>query len=165
MKKIKLLLIFLGISLPSLIIAQDRVFIPDTAFGSFLCEEFPSEMSINCDSINYGSESITGDLIILGRGIYDLTGIKAFTKINKLFIGNTSITTVPRLPESPNLTLVNILRGQVNDFEDGFIPIDNNLDVLNFNTNNISQIPDLANASSTLTRLFINENKLKTLPS
>lgn len=164
MNNSRLIFILLGVLFTSLVNAQDRVFIPDTAFRSFLCERYPTEMSVECDSINYGSDSITGDLGISGSRFYDLTGVEALTKLERLFIGKTSITTVPRLPESQTLTLINVIRGDVVGFEDDFIPVNNKLDVLNFSENKIVEFPNLTNVSLSLKRLYFAKNELTVIP-
>lgn len=164
MKNIKLLFIISGALLFSTANGQERAFIPDTAFGRVLCEMYPTEMNATCDSVFIDSDNITGDMRVNTRTITDLTGLNAFTKVNRIFFTDLQMPFFPRLPQSDSLVQINSNSGILTTFEDGFLPENNNIHTLNFSGNELSILPDLTNTQANLYRLLVHSNILKEVP-
>ena len=133
------------------------VSIPDTAFRNYLINN--SSINTNGDSLIQVSEAsqYSGTISCQGLGIYDLTGIEAFTNITSLLCYQNFLDSID-LSSNIALTMLNAYQ---NEFSEIDLTNNVNLQTLRLQGNQISSI-DLS-SNHDLASLVLDNNLLTTL--
>jgi hypothetical protein len=142
--------------------AQTKVYVPDTAFRSYLNQEYPATMDASGDSlIVTEAGTITGVFNCENRNIADLTGIEYFTKINELNCSNNKLIVLPDISAIKDLGPLRCNGNLLTVLPD--LSANTKLTVVNCYHNLITVLPDLS-ANKDLVLLICPDNRLSVLP-
>ena len=132
------------------------VSIPDTTFRNYLINN--SSINTNGDSLIQVSEAsqYSGTISCQGLGIYDLTGIEAFTNVTSLLCYQNFLDSID-LSSNIALTMLNAYQ---NNFSEIDLTNNVNLQTIRLQENQLSSI-DLSN-NQDLASLSLNKNLLTT---
>ena len=153
----KTLLILVGLLLTGLATFAQNVNIPDANFKTYLLGN--NNINTNGDTEIQVSEAnaYTGTISCGNQNIFDLTGIEAFTSLNKLFCSYNNLSTI-NLSQNTTLTELNFQNNSLTDID---LSQNTALTVLNCGHNNLSSLDVTQNTA--LLRLFCNNNSLNNI--
>ncbi|MGN6645009.1 MAG: leucine-rich repeat domain-containing protein [Cytophaga sp.] len=134
--------------------------IPDPAFRNKLMSSYPSVMT-GTKLNTTAAKNFTADLLLIGAGISDLTGIEYFSSVYKIDASFNSLTTIPDISNTVNLKYLYLNYNQITTLPD--LSALKNLLELQLNNNKLVSLPPL-NALTSLDYLFLTTNKLTILP-
>ena len=167
MKKSMIIIPLIVVAIPlfnqSSIIAQTKVFIPDTNFRNFLNVTYPTFMDISGDSlITDSAATVTGSFSCAGQNIADITGLEWFFNVQWLYCFNNLLTTLPDLAAFTNLKWLHCYDNQLTSLPD--LSASTGIQQLNCNNNQLTALPNLSSPNFTLQRLYCEYNQLTVLP-
>ncbi|WP_245553852.1 leucine-rich repeat domain-containing protein [Cytophaga aurantiaca] len=152
-----IVLLMIAVSIQT--VAQPFVTLPDANFKNRLQSINPSLISGN--QLNIGvAQNFTGDLLLSGANISDLTGLQYFSATYKIDVSGNNVTSIPNI-STTSIKYLYAYNNQLTSLPN--LSALTNLIELQVQNNKLTSLPAL-NSLGSLNTLIATNNKLTSLP-